>query len=204
MKIRKEGFPFIAISAGLSHLLAKTRVGIFGIVPLASVTWFFRDPYRVVPEGDGLVISPADGKVLGIEALDEEHVGKAVKISVFMSVFNVHVNRNMVGGTVIEKKYCPGKFHMANMGKKTQDNERMILYLKNDDGIFRVDQVAGMVARRISCWPEIGDTLEAGKRFGLIRFGSLLECYLPEKVDVSVKKGDRVFAGQSILGRIKR
>lgn len=202
MNIRKEGYPFIAISGVLALFLSRTRLFLLGLVPVAFVTWFFRDPQREVPPGDDLIISPADGTILDIQDCTEDRIGPCTKISIFMSVFNVHVNRAMTSGTIIEKRYCPGKFHMANMGKKTQDNERMIHYIKNDKGIFRVDQVAGMVARRISCWPDTGDTLLAGQKIGLIRFGSLLECYLPKGVDVVVGVGDKPVAGQTILGRV--
>lgn len=201
MNIRKEGFVYIGISALLSILLFFTRLRLLGIIPVAFVTWFFRDPERTVPMGEDLVISPADGTILNIQDTDDEYVGPCKKVSIFMSVFNVHVNRAMTTGTVMEKRYCPGKFHMANLGKKTQDNERMIHYIKNDRGIFRVDQVAGLIARRISFWPETGDRVEAGQRIGLIRFGSLLECYLPTGVDIMVNIGDRTFAGQTVLGR---
>ena len=202
MNIRKEGFPFIAISAVVAFVLSKTRLWLLGLAPVAFVTWFFRDPYRDIPQGKDLILSPADGKVLDIVEIDEEHVGPCRKISIFMSVFNVHVNRAMTSGIVMEKRYRPGKFHMANMGKKTLDNERMIHYIKNDIGVFRVDQVAGLIARRISCWVEPGDMLEAGQKIGLIRFGSLLECYLPHGVDVMVKKGEKTVAGVTVLGRV--
>ncbi|MBN2298198.1 MAG: phosphatidylserine decarboxylase [Deltaproteobacteria bacterium] len=202
MNIRKEGFPFIAVSAVLALLLIRTRLFLLGLVPVAFVTWFFRDPDRDIPPGDDLILSPADGTILDIQDCTEDRIGECTKISIFMSVFNVHVNRSITSGTLIEKRYRPGKFHMANMGKKTQDNERMIHYIKNDKRIFRVDQVAGLIARRISCWPDTGDTLMAGQKIGLIRFGSLLECYLPKGVDVIVGIGDRPVAGQTILGRI--
>lgn len=201
MNIRKEGFPFIAISAVMAFVLSRTRLWLPGLIPVAFVTWFFRDPDRDIPQGKDLLLSPADGTVLGITDLDEEHVGPCKKVSIFMSVFNVHVNRAMTSGVVLEKRYRPGKFHMANLGKKTQDNERMIHYIKNDMGVFRVDQVAGLVARRISCWVETGDTLEAGQKIGLIRFGSLLECYVPKGIEIMVKKGDKAVAGQTVLGR---
>ncbi|HOO46072.1 MAG TPA: phosphatidylserine decarboxylase [Deltaproteobacteria bacterium] len=202
MNIRKEGFPFIAASGLVALLLARTRLFLLGLVPVAFVTWFFRDPDRDIPPGDGLILSPADGTILDIAECTEDRIGQCTKISIFMSVFNVHVNRAMVSGTMIEKRYRPGKFHMANMGKKTEDNERMIHYIKNDKGVFRVDQVAGLIARRISCWPDTGDTLLAGQKMGLIRFGSLLECYLPKGVDVVARIGDRPVAGETILGRI--
>ena len=188
----------------MAFVLSRTRLWLLGLIPVAFVTWFFRDPCRTVPQGKDLILSPADGTVLSIQDLDEEQVGPCRKISIFMSVFNVHVNRAMTSGTVLEKRYRPGKFHMANLGKKTQDNERMIHYIKNDIGVFRVDQVAGLIARRISCWVDAGDMLEAGQKIGLIRFGSLLECYLPQGIEVMVKKGDRTVAGQTVLGRVQR
>jgi len=200
VKIRREGFPFIFGSGLLSLVLARLGLGIVGLIPVAFVTWFFRDPEREVPAGEGLVISPADGTVLDVVNTDEEQVGPCTKISIFMSVFNVHVNRSPVSGTVVGKHYRSGTFHMANLGKKTEANERMILYIENQDGVFRVDQVAGLVARRISCMPEEGDKVEAGQRIGLIRFGSLLECYMPVGYTVAVSRGQTVFAGETVIG----
>ncbi|MBN1636727.1 MAG: phosphatidylserine decarboxylase [Deltaproteobacteria bacterium] len=201
MFIRKEGLPFIGISALISIILFVTPVSVLGLIPLIFVTWFFRDPYRTIPKGDGLILSPADGTILEVTGTTEEKVGSCTKVSIFMSVFNVHVNRSPVDGTIIAKHYQPGKFHMANLGKKTEANERMILYIKNDMGIFRLDQVAGLVARRIICWPEVGDQLQAGQKIGLIRFGSLLECYIPDSITVVARQKDRTSAGQTILGR---
>ncbi|MCD6571282.1 MAG: phosphatidylserine decarboxylase [Deltaproteobacteria bacterium] len=202
MIIRREGLPYIGFSAFVSILFTRTRLGLLGWGTTMFITWFFRDPVRVVPKGKGLILSPADGKVLQVEETHEEHVGPCTKVSIFMSIFNVHVNRAIVDGTIIEKHYRPGEFHMANLGKKTEANERMILYIKNEKRLFRLDQVAGLVARRIVCLPEVGDTLSAGKKIGLICFGSLLECYIPKDISLMVRKGDRVFAGQSILGRV--
>lgn len=201
MKIRREGFPFIFGSGLLSLVLARLGLGIVGLIPVIFVTWFFRDPERKVPAGEGLVISPADGKVLDVVNTEEERVGPCTKVSIFMSVFNVHVNRSPVTGTVIDKRYRSGTFHMANLGKKTDANERMILYIQNEEGTYRVDQVAGLVARRISCMPEKGEKVEAGQRIGLIRFGSLLECYMPQGFEAVVSRGDKVFAGETVIGR---
>ncbi|MDT8272685.1 MAG: phosphatidylserine decarboxylase family protein [Desulfomonilia bacterium] len=204
MNIRKEGVPFIAGALALFGLLALTGsrfLRLIGIVPALFVTWFFRDPHRRAPEGEHLFISPADGTVLEVTETSEDKVGACTKISIFMSVFSVHVNRSPVSGRVVEKRYRPGKFAMANLGKKTEENERMILYLENEDGLFRVDQVAGLVARRISCWPEQGEIVERGQKIGLIRFGSLLECYLPSGYHVLVRQGEKVAAGETILAR---
>ncbi len=201
MKIRKEGLPFIFISGLISLLLFLTRLRIFALAPVMFVVWFFRDPERVVPAGGDTVLSPADGKIIDIAETEDEFVGKCTKVAIFMSVFNVHVNRFPVSGVVVEKRYRPGKFHMAHLGKKTEANERMMLYIKNEDGTYRVDQVAGLIARRISCFPEVGDTVTAGERMGLIRFGSLLECFMPPSMKVVVNKGDTAVAGETVLGR---
>lgn len=201
MILRKEGFPFIITSGILSYALSRTRLGLAGWTPAMFVTWFFRDPQRTAPESDGAIICPADGTVMDIEETIEEKVGECQRIPIFMSVFNVHVNRAPVNGRVLEKLYKPGKFYMANLGKKTELNERMVLYVQASDGVYRVDQVAGMIARRISCWPEPDDEIEAGQRIGLIRFGSLVECYVPKELEVTVKKGDKVQAGTTIIAR---
>ena len=201
MKIRREGLPFIIASGLVSLVLARLGLRAAGLVPVAFVLWFFRDPERTVPVGEGLVVSPADGKVLDVVDTEEERVGPCTKVSVFMSVFNVHVNRSPVSGTVVGKHYRPGTFHMANLGKKTDANERMILYIQNENGIFRVDQVAGLVARRISCTPEVGESVEIGQRIGLIRFGSLLECWMPAGFAARVRKGEAVYAAETVIGR---
>jgi phosphatidylserine decarboxylase len=168
---------------------------------VAFVAWFFRDPERAVPLGDDLVVAPADGTVLDVVSLTEEKVGPCTKVPIFMSVFSVHVNRSPVSGTVVGKRYQKGTFHVASVGKKTDANERMILYIENQDGVYRVDQVAGLVARRIISFVEVGDTVEAGQRIGLIRFGSLLECFMPEGVKAQVSKGEHVSAGLTVIGR---
>lgn len=202
MLIRIEGVPYIIGCGVLSLLLGRTRLKYVGLVPLLFTTWFFRDPPREIPAQAGTVLSPADGTVLEVSQTTEERVGPCTKVAIFMSVFNVHVNRVPLDGDVLDKIYKPGAFRVASLGKKTEANERMILYIKHPMGVMRVDQVAGLIARRIHCWPEKGDHLTQGARFGLIRFGSLLECYIPQGVQVIVRKGDKVYAGQTILGRM--
>lgn len=202
MLIRIEGLPYI-IGCGVSALLlGRTRLRYVGLVPLLFTTWFFRDPVREIPTQAGTVLSPADGTVLEVSQTTEARVGPCTKVAIFMSVFNVHVNRVPLDGEVLDKIYKPGAFRVASLGKKTEANERMILYIKHPMGIMRVDQVAGLIARRIHCWPQKGDRLTQGARFGLIRFGSLLECYIPQGVQVIARKGDKVYAGQTILGRM--
>jgi phosphatidylserine decarboxylase len=204
MNIRKEGFPFIAIATamfGLFFLTGKLALRLLGLVPVLFVTWFFRDPDRTVPDRKGIVVSPADGKVIEVYQTEEGKVGRCTKVAVFMSVFSVHVNRAPISGTVLEVLYKPGAFHVASLGKKTEANERMITYIATDDGIFRVDQVAGLIARRIICWLSPGGKVIQGDRIGLIRFGSLLECYLPKGYTATCECGQMVQAGTSVIGR---
>ncbi len=204
MKIRKEGYPFIAIASaafGLMFLAGGLLLRLAAIVPVLFVTWFLRDPERTVPQGEGIVVSPADGKVIEVSETAEEKVGPCTKVAIFMSVFSVHVNRVPVSGTVVDVRYRPGTFHVASMGKKTEANERMIIYIETEHGMFRVDQVAGLVARRISCWLNPGDRAVQGERFGLIRFGSLLECWLPKGFTPACERGQTVHAGESVIGR---
>jgi phosphatidylserine decarboxylase len=206
MTIRKEGYPFIGIAAllfGIFYLTRSTVLRVLGLLPVLFVTWFFRDPERMVPEGEGLVISPADGTVLSVEETAEDRVGPCTKVAIFMSVFSVHVNRSPVTGTVREVIYKPGEFHVASLGKKTEANERMTIYLKTEQGDFRVDQVAGLVARRIVCWLSAGQQVNRGEKIGLIRFGSLLECWLPQGFTGTCRRGDKVYAGQTVIGRRK-
>lgn len=204
MNIRKEGYPFIGIAAGVFGIFWLTRntvLRILGALPVLFVTWFFRDPDRITPAGEGLVISPADGTVLSVEDTVEEKLGPCRKIAIFMSVFSVHVNRTPAAGTVREVIYRPGTFHVASVGRKTRHNERMMIYLDTPQGAFRFDQVAGLIARRIVCWLSAGQQVKQGERIGLIRFGSLVECWIPKEFTATCEKGDKVFAGQSIIGR---
>jgi phosphatidylserine decarboxylase len=206
MNIRKEGYPFIGIAALLFGLLYLTRnavLRVLGLLPVMFVTWFFRDPERITPKGEGLVISPADGTILSVEETEEERLGPCTKVAIFMSVFSVHVNRSPVTGTVQEVIYKPGAFHVASLGKKTQYNERMSIYLLTGQGSFRVDQVAGLIARRIVCWLSAGQSVQQGEKIGLIRFGSLLECWLPREFSIPCERGEKVYAGQTVIGRKK-
>ena len=202
MLIRKEGMPFIGGAAILAALLSKTWLKYLGLVPLAFVTWFFRDPERVAPVGDDLVIAPADGKVVRVEKTSEATVGECTRVSIFMNVFSVHVNRAPLAGRVSGLRYQQGRFHAANFLEKTEENERMCMYLDTQVGPMRVDQVAGMIARRIVHFAPEGTNLAKGERFGLIRFGSMVEVFLPAGIDPCVKLGDKTRAGFSVLGRI--
>lgn len=203
--IAREGYPFIVLLA-FSCLV----VAIIGCWPLALVlllaTWFaghfFRDPERVVPQGEGVAVSPADGKVVKIQTAPDPLSGESrTCISVFMNVLNVHVNRSPVEGVVTDIVYVPGRFFNAAWDKASTDNERCAYAIESGDGVFTVVQIAGLIARRIVCRAEPGDTLKRGERFGLIRFGSRVDLYLPEGYSPDIHIGEQVFAGQSVLAR---
>jgi len=168
------------------------------------VTYFFRDPERVFPKLPGAVISPADGKILEVTPLRESAppLNKTgTKVSIFMSIFDVHVNRIPLSGTIKRVEYKKGKFFSANLEKSSHLNEKNLLWLETKEaGDIVVVQIAGLIARRISCWIREGDRLERGQRFGLIRFGSRVELFLPKGFSPAVAPGDKVKAGKTILG----
>jgi len=207
--IVREGLPFI-IPLGIFTLIFS----LFGIFWTASiffiatcfVAWFFRNPERRFADGAKVVISPADGAVIKIENVVEEDFlkGPAQKISVFMSIFNVHVNRIPYAGTVGAIEYNKGNFFSANLDKASELNERNMVLINTDDGkkILTV-QIAGLIARRIECWVKEGMHVGKGERFGLIRFGSRLEVFLPPDAIISIKVGDKVKAGETPIGWLK-
>ncbi len=208
--IHKEGVPFIALFAGV-NLLAFLMSPVLGLVVLPLTIWcvaFFRDPDRQTPSAPGLIISPADGKLLPIvEASPPPELGLGdaprVRLSIFMNVFNVHVNRNPVSGTVIAKAYRPGKFFNASFDKASIHNERMALRVRPDGmgeaSDIAVVQIAGLVARRIVCDLAEGQSVTRGTRFGIIRFGSRLDVYLPQGTRVKVTPGTITVAGETVL-----
>ncbi len=204
--IAKEGAPFIAIA--LFCVIVAWLLGgwwlEFIIVPLAVfVIAFFRDPERDVPTDRDSIVSPADGRVIKVERMRDERLLKteAVKISVFMNVFNVHVNRSPASGKVLDIIYNPGKFFNASLDKASLLNEQNALIMQAENGKrYAFNQIAGLIARRIVCRVKKGASLKKGERFGLIRFGSRVDVYLPTGCRVTVKVGDKVKAGSSILG----
>lgn len=210
--IHKEGWPFIALFAGV-NLLAFLFANWLGFLVLPLTIWcvaFFRDPERTAPDGDGLIICPADGKLLPIvEAVPPLELGLGEmprpRLSVFMNVFNVHVNRAPVTGTIIARAYRPGKFFNASFDKASIHNERMSLRLRPDgnDGSrdLAVVQIAGLVARRIVCDVAQGQGVQRGARFGIIRFGSRVDVYLPPGCTILAQPGTHVRAGETLLAR---
>ncbi|HWF13104.1 MAG TPA: phosphatidylserine decarboxylase family protein [Candidatus Acidoferrales bacterium] len=166
------------------------------------VVFFFRDPERTPPADPALIVSPADGRVVGI--VEESFGGKTGhRISVFLSVFNVHVNRSPVGGRITAIEYRTGKFYAAMRGRASAENEQNAFHVLTDRGEVVFTQIAGWVARRIVVWKAIGDSLVRGERIGMIRFGSRMDIWLPDNVEILVKSGQSVAGGTSVLARWK-
>lgn len=207
--VARAGFPFIFVAAFTTAILALLGwafLALIGLICFLFVCFFFRDPDRVIPSGKGHIVSPADGRVLSVEETENSHFyqGKCLKISIFMSVFNVHVNRVPHEGNVVKIDYHPGKFFSANLDKASRDNEHNAVFLETEDGNkICVVQIAGLIARRILCHVQKGDQVQRGQRFGMICFGSRLDVYLPLDTKAVVKIGDRVKAGTSILGEME-
>jgi phosphatidylserine decarboxylase len=203
----KAGYPFIFASVFTTAVFALLDVGslaVLGLLVTGFICWFFRDPDRLIPSGDGVIVSPADGKVIKIEQIDSTPYfeGACTRISVFMSIFNVHVNRAPHEGTIRQVNYFPGKFFSANLDKASADNEHNALLLESPSGkCVGCVQIAGLIARRIICAVQSGDAVKRGQRFGIICFGSRLDVYLPPETEINVNIGDRVQAGSSILGK---
>ncbi len=204
--VAKAGYPVILTCAFITAVLALLDMAwpaIIGIVATLFVCFFFRDPDRVIPNGAGIVVSPADGKIIDVRKTDNQrfYEGPCIKISIFMSVFNVHVNRIPHEGEIKSTRYFPGKFVSANLDKASLQNEHNAVFLETqEDRRICFVQVAGLIARRIICKVQKGDILLRGQRFGMICFGSRLDVYLPADFQPEVSVGDKVQAGTSILG----
>lgn len=171
-------------------------------IPLAAwIFAFFRNPERHGPRGPHLVIAPADGRVTGVVAIHEPEFirGAATRISIFMNVFDVHVNRHPLSGTVDYREYRPGAFFNATLDKASEENERMSLGISTPRGLILVRQIAGLVARRIVTDPGVGDSVRQGERLGMIRFGSRVDTFVPAGVDVRITPGERTRAGVTVL-----
>lgn len=201
-----ESYPFVFLSAFAAvffALIGWEFLGFLFLLIMVFVLYFFRDPDRVVPSAAGLAVSPADGKIIRIARRPDPFTGEEVNcVSIFMDVFCVHVNRSPVSGKVIGMKYDAGSFVNASWDKASKENERCSYQLVDENKhMWAFVQVAGLVARRIVPFVEEGDTIARGERFGLIRFGSRVDVYVPEGFSVAVNIGDKVFAGQSVLAR---
>ena len=208
LPIAKEGVPFV-LGVG-APALAAGAFGFMGpavfLAALAAYTaWFFRNPHRVVPLGEDLIVSPGDGKVIAVDKELEPRFLKedSIRISIFLNVFNVHINRVPCAGVIREVGYQPGQFIAANHPNASVRNEQNALMIQRHDGkkVLCV-QVAGLLARRIVCWASPGEHVAKGERFGLIRFGSRMDVFLPRESVVKVKVGDWVKGGASILAEL--
>jgi phosphatidylserine decarboxylase len=207
--VAREGFPFILIGILITVLFAifgwRIPTFILGFVTI-FVIYFFRDPGRTCACPEDCIVAPADGRIIKIQEIEDvtNPLGEpAVLISIFMNLFNVHVNRVPVSGIIERTDYHPGKFFSANLDKASALNERNCLILKTRTSRrIAVTQIAGLVARRIVCWAGKGDHLKTGQRFGLIRFGSRLDVHLPKNSEVTALMGQKVKAGQTVIGRL--
>jgi len=203
--IAREGYPFILIA-----LFCIIVVWILGrewleflFVPLfVFVVAFFRDPERVIPDDPKAITSPADGRVIKVEKVRDDRFLKTdvLRICIFMNVFNVHVNRVVASGRVVDVIYNPGRFFNASLDKASMHNEQNAVIMEAEGRKFAFNQIAGLIARRIVCYARAGMKYEKGQRFGLIRFGSRVDVYLPAGCSPAVKVGEKVRAGSSVLG----
>ena len=208
--IAKESFPFLLITGipcGILITLGQTAdsplasaVGTLLFVLTAFIAFFFRDPDRSTPEGSNLCVASGDGKVVLIQEVEDEWVGEAVQISVFLSIFNVHINRLPCSGRISSVDHRSGKFRLAFLDKASDDNEHTIVRIEGSYHRIAIKQIAGFVARRIIFRLDAGQTVSAGERFGLIRFGSRVDHILPIGSEITVQLGDRVRGGETIIG----
>lgn len=206
--VASPGLPFIyaaAFATLVFALLGYSVIAIAGIVITVAVCLFFRDPDRATPVVKNVLVAPADGRVVYAGKVETNPYvdGPCIKLGIFMSVFNVHVNRMPFAGVVTDITHHPGKFRNVSKEEASLQNERNALILRTGDNrTIGVVQIAGLIARRIVTWANEGDTVRAGQRFGMICFGSRVDLYLPPETLVTVKVGERVSAGSSIVGRL--
>jgi phosphatidylserine decarboxylase len=204
--VAPEGWPFIFPPAAAACILAAMgwwAAGAVFAVAAAAFLGFFRDPERTVPRMPGALVAPADGKVMGVALVEDHWVGPAVRLSIFLSPLDVHVNRAPMAGVVRDVEYARGRYLAAYRPEASEVNERCTLLLEGDQGRVAVRQIAGVLARRIVCRVKPGDKLEAGQRFGLIRFGSRTDLIAPRGTDVRVAAGDRVRGGETIMAVLR-
>jgi len=186
----------LVLLAILFGFLSLAYLALLAVILLAFVCFFFRNPKRVIPNGSNLIVSPADGKVVKIQVTEN---GDRV-LSIFLSIFNVHMNRSPISGVLERLEYRRGKFKPAYDEAASHLNEQNILTIKGQDTSIVVKQIAGLIARRVVCWKKPGESLKKGELLGLIRFGSRVDVVVPESVKIAVQVGDRVHGGSSVLG----
>lgn len=207
----RDAYPYILTLLSLAFLAGVLGVGWnglwywpAGILLLLAifVGYFFRDPEREVPPGEDLVVSPADGLVVVVKPVEAGGQEKGTLVSIFLSVFDVHVNRSPIGGEITQAEYRSGKFLVASLERASHENEQQIVTVTNPRVTVVFKMIAGLIARRIVFWKREGDRIGRGERVGLIKFGSRVDVILPANVEVAVRKGQRVKGGSSILGKV--
>jgi phosphatidylserine decarboxylase len=205
--LAKEGWPFIVLSVVLAVITSSINfwLGLVFILIAIFVIQFFRDPTRQAPQGEELILSPADGRIVAVEEVDDPYADRrALKISVFMNVFNVHSNQMPVSGRITKVEYFKGKFVNADLDKASVENERNAIVIERADGqLITSVQVAGLVARRILCYAKVGQELTAAERYGFIRFGSRVDVYLPLSAKPKVVIGDKVSHTMTVLAELE-
>ncbi|WP_394708496.1 phosphatidylserine decarboxylase family protein [Desulfuromonas acetoxidans] len=207
--IAVEGYPFVGLFAFVTLVVALLDWSLVTVLCLAVTlfsVYFFRNPDRTVPQGEGVVVAPADGKVVFADIVREERYCKdeVLKISIFMSLLDVHVNRVPCSGKVIDQFYNKGQFFNASLDKASLENEQAGMLVETASGRkVVVVQIAGLIARRIVTYPVVGDVLECGQRFGLIRFGSRLDVYLPKDTVSELRIGDVCVGGETVIGQLQ-
>ena len=202
MKLARDGIPtvtFLVLATAAFAFVSPVPAAVMAVLA-AFVVWFYRDPDRTAPEGDGLFVSPADGRVVEISEAEHPFTGPSFKVGIFMNVLSVHVNRAPCMGRVDYLEYVPGRKIAAFAPKASEVNERNLVGLSTPYGPVLMVQIAGLLARRIVCRLRRGEVLEAGQRYGMIRLGSRVDIYLPKDVRLLTKHGDKVYAGISSLG----
>lgn len=205
--VLKDAYPYIIVSVAIAALLGITINPVWAAPPLVLAVYFayfFRNPERVIPDDEAALVAPADGKVMDVVDIEYDDFIKApgTKVVIFLSVFDVHINRSPMPGIIKCQQYFCGRFKPAFKDSVGFENERHMLGIENDRLRITVTQIAGLLARRIVSWVTLDDTLEKGERYGLIKFASCTEVVMPKDVQVLVKKGDRVKGGETIIGRI--
>jgi phosphatidylserine decarboxylase len=199
----KEGYYFglpplvLGVAAFLGHWVV---IGVILVALALFIFYFFRDPERVIPTEPGAVVSPADGRIVVVS--DEPNNGKPGKrVSIFLAIWNVHVNRSPEAGTITGMEYRPGKFLAAMVARASAENEQNVISLSTATGEMMFKQIAGLIARRVVCWKKRGDVVARGERIGLVRFGSRVDLWVPRDAEILVKLGDNVKGGSSVLAR---
>ncbi len=205
--IVKEGYIFIVILAIITSVVYVTVNPYWSIIPvvlMGFITFFFRNPKRNIPNDDRLILSPADGKVMSVcEVYDDQFLNQVgLKVTIFLSVFDVHLNRSPIAGEIKFQQYTCGRFRPAYKKTVGCENERHSIGIENDKMKVLVTQIAGILARRIVSWVTLGSILQKGERYGMIKFASCTEIIVPKTVEIVVKKGDKVKGGESVIGRL--